>query len=400
MRLIRKPLWWLLDLIIMSTLLGLGALFTLDPRSGWGMLTVLLGLWLWLRINRARYGNHRLLVGVALLLLSLITLGRAAFLPEPHYADTTPNQVRFGDYGNGFLSPFSYEFTEASLSNGLVFHRAEDEPIEIEATVLDNLVTIEGEWLLTGGKVVASGGMDEIIFLPVAQPTWDTDPLSQQTEVIAPSVTFDLPLTDDQVHHEVLLKISADLAFPSPKTQSTVTQTVERELILYVGSASEFMDRLRANRYDALQNFMEDGGEVSVWVIGILGLALTVWGGVVVQNHMIPPHSPAKLARSQMRLKTMKEANIRVYDTPPAEGAFVEAVEPDSAFDRAGVQPQDVIIRVGSDLTQNPNEVYRALRSVDLAYVPLNVWRQGEVLNLVIQFGGRTVQWKQKTTSS
>lgn len=400
MRFIRKPLWWLLDLIIMSTLLSVGVMFTLDPRSGVAVATILLGLWLWLRINRTRYGNHRLLVGVALSLLSLITLGRSVFLPEPHYADTTPNQVRFGYHGQGFLSDLSYQFSEVGLSNGLVFHRAEDEPIEIEATVLENLVTVEGEWLLTGGKVVASGGMDEIIFLPVAQPTWDTAPLSPQTEVIAPSVTFDLPLTDDQVHHEVVLKISADIAFPSPKTQSTVTQTFERELILYVGSSSEFVDRLRANRYDALKNFMDSEGQVAVWILGIIGVAFSIWGGLVTEHHMLPPHAPSLLARSQMRLKTMKEATIRVYDTPPAEGAFVEAVEANSVFDRAGIQSQDVIIRVGSELTQSPREVYRALRSVsNLSYVPLNVWRQGEVLNLVIAFQARSSNKKQKATS-
>ncbi|MFZ4826373.1 MAG: PDZ domain-containing protein, partial [Phototrophicaceae bacterium] len=133
---------------------------------------------------------------------------------------------------------------------------------------------------------------------------------------------------------------------------------------------------------------------------GMLGLALTVWGGVVVQNHMFPAHSPSMLARSQMRLKTMKEAVIRVYDTPPSEGAFVESVEAYSAFDRAGIQPQDVIIRVGSNLTQTPQEVYRALRSVtDLSSVPVNVWRQGEVLNLVIRFQGASAYSKQKTTS-
>jgi len=401
MRFIRKLLWFMLDAFISMMLLTLAIAFALDPRSGWGVVAVLLGLWSWLRVNRARYGNHRLLVGVALVLIATITMGRSVFLPEPRYRVDTPNQVRFGDHGDGYLTGLSYTFSDLKLTQGLVFHRVEDEPIKIEVTLAENVVVLDGEWLITGGEVQASVGMNKTIFLPVTQATWDANQLDQQTEAVAPSVTFELPVTDDQVHHEVELHILAELAFPSPKTQAIVTQTLERKLTLYVGSSTEFMDRLRANRHQAVQNFMKGGGDVGAWLVGIVGLALTVWGGIVVQNHMFAPHSPATLARSQMRLKTMKQAHIRVYDLPPSEGAYVESLEAYSAFDRAGIQPQDVIIRIGSKLTQTPQEVYQALRSVnDLSNVPINVWRKGEVLTLLLEFQrDRADHTKQKTTS-
>ncbi|MBE3599509.1 MAG: trypsin-like peptidase domain-containing protein [Limnochordaceae bacterium] len=78
---------------------------------------------------------------------------------------------------------------------------------------------------------------------------------------------------------------------------------------------------------------------------------------------------------------------------PDTDGALVNQVEPGSPADKAGLKVYDVIRRMGQARIRSANDVISELgKYKPKQQVPLQVWRDGRTVTLVVELGERTVQ--------
>jgi S1-C subfamily serine protease len=110
-------------------------------------------------------------------------------------------------------------------------------------------------------------------------------------------------------------------------------------------------------------------------VIGINTVILAPQGTSIGLGFAIPVNLAASIAQQLLTTGRIVYAYLgvgtndvtpelaRVYRLPVESGAMVMEVDPQSPAGRAGLRPQDIIVRIGSDEVSTGNDVRRVMRS-------------------------------------
>ena len=85
---------------------------------------------------------------------------------------------------------------------------------------------------------------------------------------------------------------------------------------------------------------------------------------------------------------SMTPRDVERFSPPGGHGSLIRAVKSGSPADRAGLQPEDVILRVGNRDIKDTSDVGSAIRSHDVGdKVPIVVWRNGKTVHLQVTLG-------------
>ena len=117
-----------------------------------------------------------------------------------------------------------------------------------------------------------------------------------------------------------------------------------------------------------------------------LGFAIPSADAVAIANELITKGYVSGKAYLGLTLKTMNNAAARYFEMVP--GAYVSAVEPDSAAQAAGILPGDIITAVGDVPVDSADELVAATRTYRAGdTAELTVFRQGKSITLSVTFG-------------
>ncbi len=116
-----------------------------------------------------------------------------------------------------------------------------------------------------------------------------------------------------------------------------------------------------------------------------IGFAVPINVAKQVAEHLIKSGAMPWLGIAHVSLSPR---DVERLSPPNQRGSLVKAVKSGSPADRAGLQPDDVILRVGYRDIRNASDVGTAIRAYDVgAKVPIVVWRKGKAVRLEVTLG-------------
>ncbi|MEO1441287.1 MAG: PDZ domain-containing protein, partial [Chloroflexota bacterium] len=258
-----------------------------------------------------------------------------------------------------------YEFVDTRDNDVVVFQQPDSSPVPV-AIYFDDVSTRDGEWAIQDTRVQIT--CDNDCSQPSATVTarermidWDDGALDDDVSQVSPFIEFELPVNDQDVHRQLDLSITGEVVYPDTNTGETRRQEVTREVRVFVGTPQELETRIAYNRWTALNRVASMPTIAVVWVAMLAGGGLAGWGYAAATGRIGRAQGTMMAhAHRDLQLRRLPVAALDQYSFPPHEGAYVEAVAPESVFAQSDLREGDVIIRVGGELTEQPVEVFKA----------------------------------------
>lgn len=270
------------------------------------------------------------------------------------------------------------------------------------------IISADG-YVVTNNHVITADGQGEVESITVTTP----DGTEYPAKLVGKDAASDL----------AVLKISAPKAFPFVKfgdsrkarvgdwviaignpfgLGGTVTQGIVSAVYRNTGSGSAYDRYLQT---DASINRGNSGGpmfDMAGNVIGINNAIFSPTGGSVGIGFAIPAEIAApivdKLRAGQsidrgylgVRIQQLSEDLAASLGLPKNRGEFIQAVEPNQAAAKAGIQSGDVVVKVdGKDVTPDQTLSFIVANTTPGKRIPIELLRNGQRLTVQTVVGKR-----------
>ncbi len=273
------------------------------------------------------------------------------------------------------------------------------------------IISADG-YVVTNNHVITADGQGEVESITVTTP----DGTEYPAKLIGKDAASDL----------AVLKISASKPFPFVKfgdsrqarvgdwviaignpfgLGGTVTQGIISAVYRNTGSGSAYDRYLQT---DASINRGNSGGpmfDMQGNVIGINNAIFSPTGGSVGIGFAIPAEIAApivdKLRAGQaiergylgVRIQALSDDLAASLGLPKKRGEFIQAVEPNQAAAKAGIQPGDVVVKVdGKDVTPDQTLSFIVANTTPGKRIPVELLRNGQRLTVQAVVGKRPTE--------
>lgn len=273
------------------------------------------------------------------------------------------------------------------------------------------IISADG-YVVTNNHVITADGQGEVESITVTTP----DGTEYPAKLVGKDAASDL----------AVLKISAPKAFPFVKfgdsrqarvgdwviaignpfgLGGTVTQGIVSAVYRNTGSGSAYDRYLQT---DASINRGNSGGpmfDMAGNVIGINNAIFSPTGGSVGIGFAIPAEIAApivdKLRAGQaiergylgVRIQALSDDLAASLGLPKKRGEFIQAVEPNQAAAKAGIQAGDVVVKVdGKDVTPDQTLSFIVANAMPGKRIPVELLRNGQRLTVQAVVGKRPTE--------
>lgn len=332
-------------------------------------------LWIFLAARGYPPGGVMLFFGVPLLALVGLMLAYGLLTPPPAIPDGQPEEIT--------TLPAAYYEIYTHWDQVVVFYESDG------ATALQIFFppfsALGGYWAYDSARV-RSEAFEDSVRLPDRDPVWSdtiyTDDRND-TSTITPSYYVELPVSDAHEHQRIEIEARMNVLYPYPIEDDQYLEEqdrLEREITLFVGSPEDRAFRLLWDEWKGANNVVTIYLPI-VGGVGALALLISVRGfSAFAASGGYGAVKPGLLGKTGLVVADTALMQMRPDAPPLPAGVIVlERARPNTAGERAGIYPGDVL----TEIDGQPVTSHRKANAI------VRRWRKGESKNITVDRGGQ-----------